>query len=123
MDHRFTPSWNLSWGLSDPFGNNKVPIINETIIVSEYVVNFTLNKWSTTPSRFADLAMISSLEYAAFATEPIRGYSGSGVNHCVGTGAYQFVYADNVVTQTQYSIKNENYWNKDALEAQGLFPT
>ncbi|MHA2289977.1 MAG: ABC transporter substrate-binding protein, partial [Promethearchaeota archaeon] len=121
VDHRFTPSWNLTWGLSDPFGNGKVPIINETIIVSEYVVNFTLNKYAVTPQRFGGLGMISSKEYAAFATDVIRGYSGQGVDHCVGTGAYQFVYADNVVTNTQYSIKNENYWNKDYLEAQGLF--
>ncbi|NVM43402.1 MAG: hypothetical protein HWN79_00660 [Candidatus Lokiarchaeota archaeon] len=119
--HRFTEHWNLTWGLSDPFGNGKVPIINETIIVSEYLVNFTLNKYAATPQRFSNLPLISSKEYAAFATDVIRGYSGQGVDHCVGTGAYQFVYADNVVTNTQYSVKNENYWNKDYLESQGLF--
>jgi hypothetical protein len=70
---------------------------------------------------FTEFLIISSKEYEDFATTPIRGYSGSGVQHCIGTGAYQFVYADNVISNTQYSIKNENYWNKDALEAQDLF--
>jgi len=122
MASRFTPNWNLSWAASDPFSNGgKIPLINETKIVSEYVVNCTLNKWVTSMYYFLEIPIISSKEYAAFATTPIRGYSGQGVQHCIGTGAYQFVYADNVVSNTQYSIKNENYWNKDALEAQDLF--
>ncbi len=122
MASRFTPNWNLSWAASDPFNNGgTIPFINETIIVSEYVVNFTLNKWVTSMYYFLEFPIMSSLEYAAFATTPIRGYSGQGVQHCIGTGAYQFVYADIVITNTQYSIKNENYWNKDALEAQDLF--
>jgi ABC-type transport system substrate-binding protein len=122
MASRFTPNWNLSWAAADPFNlGGNIPFINETIIVSEYVVNFTLNKWVTSMFYFTEGAMISSKEYAAFATKPIRGYAGSGVEHLVGTGPYQFVYADFVVTSTQYSVKNENYWNKDFLEAQGLF--
>ncbi len=122
MASRFTPNWNLSWAFSDPFGNGgKIPVVNETIIVSEYVVNFTLNKWVTLVQHFTELEMMSSLTYKDFATTTIRGYSGQGVLHCVGTGAYQFVFADNVVTQTALAVKNENYWNKDFLEAQGLF--
>ncbi|MHA2393593.1 MAG: ABC transporter substrate-binding protein [Promethearchaeota archaeon] len=122
MTSRFTPNWNLSWAASDPFNlGGRIPFINETIIVSEYVVNFTLNKWVTSMYYFTEGAMISSKEYAAFATTPIRGYSGSGVTHLVGTGPYKFVYADPVVTNTQYSVKNENYWNKDYLESRDLF--
>ena len=121
MASRFTPNWNLSWAASDPFGNGKIPFVNETIIVSEYVVNITLNKWTTSMYYFGEFQIISSKEYADFDETPIRGYSGQGVQHCIGTGAYQFVSADNVITNTQYSIKNENYWNKDFLEAQDLF--
>ena len=122
MASHFTPNWNLSWASADPFGNGgKIPVVNETIIVSEYVINFTLNKWVTLEQHFADLEMISSKTYKDFDLTPIRGYLGQGIAHLVGTGPYQFAFADNVVTQTALAVKNENYWNKDFLEAQGLF--
>lgn len=122
MASHFTQNWNLSWAASDPFNmGGRIPVVDEVIVVSEYVVNFTLNKWVTHMYYFLECPMISMEEYAAFATTYIRGYSGSGVEHLVGTGPYQFVYADFVVTSTQYSVKNENYWNKDYLESQGLF--
>ena len=122
MASHFTPNWNLSWAAADPFSmGGRIPVVNKTEVVSRYVVNFTLNKWATNMYYFLECPQISMVEYKDFATTYIRGYSGSGVEHCIGTGAYQFVYADFVVTSTQYSVKNENYWNKDFLEAQGLF--
>ena len=122
LESHFTPNWNLTWGFSDPFGNGKIPIINETIIVSEYVVNFTLNKWTTVMEAvFPGWGMISSETYEDFATTVIRGYSGLAIQHLVGTGPYIFVWADQVVTMSVKTVKNENYWMKDELEAEGLF--
>jgi len=111
MASHFTSNWNLSWAAADPFSmGGRIPVVNKTEVVSRYVVNFTLNKWATNMYYFLECPQISMVEYKDFATTYIRGYSGSGVEHC-----------DFVVTSTQYSVKNENYWNKDFLEAQGLF--
>ena len=39
----------------------------------------------------------------------------------IGTGPYKFDYFDSAVTSQGHLIKNDNYWNKTAFEAEGLF--
>jgi ABC-type transport system substrate-binding protein len=41
--------------------------------------------------------------------------------HMIGTGPYKFESVDFVVDSKAHSIKNLDYWNRTALEADGLF--
>jgi ABC-type transport system substrate-binding protein len=123
----FTANWNLSWYKNDPFGIGVVPIINESIVVSDYVINFTLNKWRTETAWFGNLLMISMDTYKDYFYEGILGYGddpaypASEVPVLIGTGPYKFEWVDAVVSQSALASKNEDYWNKTALEARGLF--
>ena len=132
MTSRFTTDWNVSWYQYDLFGlGDFIPRINETIVVSNYVVNFTFNTWSTDVTSFSAPSIISMESYLPWTGEPMIGYGndpafpqddpGTYPGHMIGTGPYKFVEADELVTRTITGIKNENYWNKTALEAAGLF--
>ncbi len=128
---RFTENWNLSWYKSDPFGiGNFMPRINETIVVSNYVLNVTFNDWTTDLS-YMSMRMISMESYYPWTNEPIIGWGNDPAfpqdnpaifpGHLIGTGPYKFEFADPIVTQTVKATKNMDYWNKTALEAVGLF--
>ncbi|MHA2287587.1 MAG: ABC transporter substrate-binding protein, partial [Promethearchaeota archaeon] len=134
LESRYTSTWNLSWAGNDPFGTGGfIPFINETIVVSEYVVNFTLNKWALDVfySMFSSSMgnMISMESYKPWQWKAIYGYGedpgfpqddpGTFVGHLIGTGAYKFEYIDSTVTQLAKASKNLDYWNRTALEAAG----
>lgn len=136
LESRFTSTWNLSWAFSDPFGTGGfIPYINETIVVSEYVVNFTLNKWALDVyySIFSQYMgqMISMETYKDYSNIAIYGFGEDPSfpqddpetfpGHLIGTGPYIFQYSDKTVTQLIKVTKNLNYWNRTALEAAGRF--
>ncbi|MFX1279743.1 MAG: ABC transporter substrate-binding protein [Promethearchaeota archaeon] len=133
-DNEFTANWNLSWHQSDLFGlGSEIPIINNTEIINPYLINVTFNTWTTTASYFAGATamMISKQSYSPWTNEPIYGIGEHPdfpqdnpaifPGHLIGTGPYIFDYYDAAITSTGHVIKNENYWNKTALEATGLF--
>jgi len=130
---RFTPSWNLSWYQYDLFGlGDFIPVINKTEIISNYVVNITLNTWAEPVNSVAmntrvismqayypwtNITMIGWGQNPAFPQDDPATYPG----HMIGTGPYIFEFADPTVTQTLKANKNYEYWNRTALEADGLF--
>lgn len=133
LSDRYTSTWNLSWADSDPFGNGRIPIINESIVVSRYVINFTLNKWAADvyASSFTQGmgAQISMEAYMPWQNIEIIGY-GEHVDfpqddpatfpgHMIGTGPFEFQYQDKIITQLFKATKFLNYWNRTALEAAG----
>ena len=131
MEPWFVPGWNLSWYKTNPFGlGYKIPIINKTTVVSEYVLNVTMNKWSLIVDNI-NLRMISMESYLPWSNLVMKGYGDDPEfpldnpsiypGHLIGTGSYMFQFVDNEVTQTALAIKNENYWKKDEIEAEGLF--
>ncbi len=133
-DDEFTPNWNLSWYKSDPFGlGNEIPIINKTEIINPYLINITFNTWTNGPGYFegATFTMISMESYNDWDESPIFGVGEHPdfpqdnpavfPGHLIGTGPYIFDYYDAAVTSTGHIIKNNNYWNRTALESEGLF--
>lgn len=132
-ENEFTPNWNLSWYKNDPFGlGSEIPIINNTEIINPYMINVTFNTWYNGPGYFegATFVMISMESYSDWTGAPIYGV-GENPNfpqdnpaifpgHMIGTGPYTFDYIDEAVTATGHLIKNDNYWNKTALEDDGL---
>ena len=106
-----------------------IPIIKEVIVESEFVVNFTLNKWYMRPAVVGDLDQISQVAYSSWHNKSIEGYEAvpnayDGTvfpGHMIGTGPYEFESVDFVVEAKAHATKNMNYWNRTALEAAGLF--
>ena len=106
-----------------------IPVINSTIVVSEYVLNVTLNKWYTDMGQFGWYGMISQEAYGPWFNTSIPGYEAvpnapDGTpfpGHMIGTGPYQFESVDFVVEAKAHSSKFMNYWNRTALEAAELF--
>ncbi|MHA1374144.1 MAG: ABC transporter substrate-binding protein [Promethearchaeota archaeon] len=106
-----------------------IPIVNSTIVVSEYVLNVTLNKWYQDMSLFGWYGMISQEAYGPWFNTSIPGYESvpnapDGTpfpGHMIGTGPYKFESVDFVVEAKVHSTKFENYWNRTALEAVGAF--
>lgn len=131
----FTTNWNLTWALTgDPFGlGTEIPVINKTEVISNYVVNITFNSWTT------DIAAFEAAYYLMASMESYGDYAGAAIygvgedpafpqddpltfpGHMIGTGPYTFDFIDEAVTATGHMIKNDNYWNKTALETEGLF--
>ncbi|MHA1197096.1 MAG: ABC transporter substrate-binding protein, partial [Promethearchaeota archaeon] len=105
-----------------------IPIINSTIVVSKYVLNMTFNKWYVDLS-LATLGIISQEAYGPWFNKSIPGYGDvpdapDGTpfpGHMIGTGPYKFESVDFIVDAMAHSTKFENYWNRTALEAEGLF--
>ena len=107
-----------------------IPQINSTIVVSEYVINVTMNTWYSDPVYFAGIGgFISQEAYGPWFNISIPGYESvpnapDGTpfpGHMIGTGPYVFDSVDFVVEAKAHSTKNMNYWNRTALEAAGLF--
>jgi ABC-type transport system substrate-binding protein len=130
MKPYFTASWNLSWAEFDPFdvlgSSVRVPMLNETTVLGPYELKVTYNKWATNLEIFSSIEMISMETYKDYAEEAIRGYGDvapyldTTVEHLVGTGPYKLDFIDKLYDVAR-AIKNENYWNKTALEADGMF--
>jgi len=107
-----------------------IPLFNSTDVISEFVVNVTFNKWFVGVDQFADFHGFISMEsYGPWFNKSIDGY-GAVPNaydgtvfpgHMIGTGAYKFESVDFLVEAKAHSTKFENYWNRTALEAAGLF--
>jgi ABC-type transport system substrate-binding protein len=131
----FTENWNLSWALTgDPFGlDSEIPVINKTEVINNYLVNITFNSWTTGVAAFegAYYLMASMESYSDYAGAAIYGVGQDPLfpqddpltfpGHMIGTGPYMFDYIDEAVTATGHMVKNNDYWNKTALEADGLF--
>jgi ABC-type oligopeptide transport system substrate-binding subunit len=130
----FTPNWNLSWYNYDLFGlGNEIPIINDTQIINPYLINITFNTWVNGPGYFsgAYMMMISMESYEDWFDAPIYGAGEDPEfpqdnpsifpGHMIGTGPYKFDFLDEAVTSTGHMIRNDDYWNKSALETEGLF--
>lgn len=133
-DADFTPNWNLSWYKDDLFGlGTEIPNINKTEVLSPSLINITFNSWTTTVGSFeaAYFQMISMESYSDWSAAPIYGLGEHPdfpqdnpaifPGHMIGTGPYTFDYIDEAVTSTGHLIKNDNYWNGTALEAEGVF--
>jgi len=90
------------------------------------------NHWTTSGlAGWVNMPMLSYHSYRNnYTTRGIYGYQ-NGVNddrnagpvtHMIGTGPYIYVEHDETGTPAGgHMIKNENYWNKTALEADGWF--
>ena len=106
-----------------------IPAINSTIVESKYVLNVTMNKWYTDLGQFGWYGMISQEAYGSWENISIPGYEDvpnapDGTpfpGHMIGTGPYVFDSVDFVVDAVAHSTKNMNYWNRTALEDEGLF--
>ena len=133
-DTDFTPNWDLSWYKDDLFGlGTEIPFINKTEIISPYLINITFNSWTTTVVGFgaAYYQMISMESYSDWSAAPIYGLGEHPdfpqdnpaifPGHMIGTGPYKFDFIDEAVTSEGHLIKNDNYWNGTALEADGVF--
>jgi ABC-type transport system substrate-binding protein len=134
-DSEFTANWNVSWYKSNPYGlGSEIPIINSTSIINNYLINVTFNTWANDVSFFASegtTMMISKQAYNPWTNEPIYGIGENPKfpqnnpaifpGHLIGTGPYKFDYYEEAVTSLGHLIKNDNYWNKTALESAGLF--
>jgi len=131
-DADFTPNWNLSWYKYDLFGlGSEIPIINNTDIINPTLINITFNTWTNAPAYFggATFEMISMKAYSDWSDTPIYGVGEHPEfpqdnpsifpGHMIGTGPYKFDYIDEAVAATGHMIKNGNYWNSSALEAEG----
>ncbi|MFW9952553.1 MAG: ABC transporter substrate-binding protein, partial [Candidatus Thorarchaeota archaeon] len=108
----FTANWNLSWALtSNPFGlGSRIPVINETKVVSDYLVNITFNTWTNGLATFegAYYLMISKMAYSDWTGAPMYGFGEDPAfpqdnpaifpGHMIGTGPYKFDYLDEAVT-------------------------
>jgi len=107
-----------------------IPQINSTIVVSDYVINVTMNTWYSDAVYFSGIGgFISQEAYGPWFNTSIPGYESvpnapDGTpfpGHMIGTGPYVFDSVDFVVEAKAHSTKNMNYWNRTALEALGLF--
>jgi len=106
-----------------------IPIINSTIVESEYVLNVTLNAWFEDLGLFTWYGMISQESYGPWENTSISGYQSvpnapDGTpfpGHMIGTGPYEFESVDFLIDGVAHSTKFENYWNTTALEAAGVF--
>ncbi len=108
-----------------------IPKINSTDVISEYIVNVTMNTWYTDISAFSGRPswQISQEAYGSWHNKSIEGYESvpnapDGTpfpGHMIGTGPYKFESVDFVVEAKAHSTKNMNYWNRTALEALGVF--
>ncbi|MFX0083240.1 MAG: ABC transporter substrate-binding protein [Candidatus Hodarchaeota archaeon] len=132
-DGEFTPNWDLSWYKYDLFGlGTEIPIINQTEIINPYLINITFNTWTNGLGYFegATFYMISMESYSDWYDTPIYGIGEHPEfpqnnpaifpGHMIGTGPYIFDFIDEAVTATGHVIKNDNYWNNTALEANEL---
>ena len=124
----------LSQGIiRNPFNSinpEYIPSINSTDVISEFVVNVTMNRWYTDLTFFAGYhEIISQAAYGPWFNISIPGYQSvpnapDGTpfpGHMIGTGPYKFDSVDFVIESKAHSIKNLEYWNRTALEADGLF--
>ncbi|MHA1670061.1 MAG: ABC transporter substrate-binding protein [Promethearchaeota archaeon] len=133
--NEFTENWNLTWALTgDPFGlGSEIPVINKTEVISNYLVNITFNSWTNSLDTFegAYYLMSSKESYNNWTDTAIYGVGqdpefpqddpSTFPGHMIGTGPYMFDYIDEAVTATGHLVKNDNYWNKTALENDDLF--
>jgi len=135
VDSGLTVSTVSDGNLNPHYGaaSNKVPMFNTVEVVNDYLVNITMNKWAFAISLFPAIQMISMQAYGGgiWEDEGIGGWGPSfphertqardpDLVHCIGTGPYIF-QSNDPIDLIQHSIKNENYWNKTALEANNEF--
>jgi len=147
----YTPSWNMSKYIDKMPSYNGIvatnPVLNGTFPKYENVtileaggpngggkIRINFNDWAsfsvwellaTNPQHY--ILMISKEAYADYWDKPIYGFGENPsfpqdetFQHLVGTGPYIFDHWD-AVAQTGKMVKNENYWNKEALESVGWF--
>ena len=90
------------------------------------------NSWGTSGlGGWVNMPMLSYHSYRHnYTVRGIYGYengvddsrNAGPLNHMIGTGPYIYVEHDETGTPAGgYMLKNENYWNKTALEAEGWF--
>ncbi|MFX0030337.1 MAG: ABC transporter substrate-binding protein, partial [Candidatus Hermodarchaeota archaeon] len=104
----------------------QVKIIEDNKFGGEIRVEF--NDWNTKGILTLKYPMISMKTYKDYFDRGIYGYDNNMINprnpslvpHMIGTGPYVFVQYDETIPGG-YMLKNENYWNKTALEAEGWF--
>jgi ABC-type transport system substrate-binding protein len=106
-----------------------IPIINSTMVVSDYVLNITLNKWHTDLGLFIWYGFISQEAYGPWFNTVISGYEAvpnapDGTpfpGHMIGTGPYKFESVDFIFESKAHASRFDNYWNATALQAHGGF--
>jgi ABC-type transport system substrate-binding protein len=115
---------------------DRYPIVNYVEILenpqSGGKIKVHFNHWTT--SGLAGAVNYPMISYDAYhedyTTRGIYGYENGVsdprnaglVDHMIGTGSYIYVEHDQTGTPPGgYMLKNENYWNKTALEADGWF--
>ncbi|MCK4284884.1 MAG: hypothetical protein KAX18_01725 [Candidatus Lokiarchaeota archaeon] len=110
------------------------PIIRHVKIIEEQQsggkIRVEFNDWNSQGILSLKFPMISIDSYKDYMDKGIYGYENSVldpknptiVDHMIGTGPYLYVEHDQAALPPRgYMLKNENYWNRTALEAQGWF--
>ncbi|HEC39143.1 hypothetical protein LCGC14_1550670 [marine sediment metagenome] len=121
----------IHWAPYDRFpAIKKVEILDNK--VSGGTVKVYYNSWNNDKiTGFLDYPMISYAAYKEdYTIHGIYGYENGVkstnnptiVDHMIGTGPYIYIEHDETGTPAGgYMVKNENYWNKTALEVEGWF--
>jgi len=76
------------------------------------------NSWNSYGMEGMWIPQISMQAYAAFNETGIYGYENG--DDMIGTGPFKYVEHDEILDRG-HMLKNENYWNKTALEADGWY--
>jgi hypothetical protein len=111
------------------------PIIRQVKILdnsqSGGVIRVEFNDWNTNGILTLNYPMLSYHTYRYnYTARGIYGYENDvddprnpgPLTHMVGTGPYSFIEHEELgIPPGGYMLKNENYWNKSALEAEGWF--
>ena len=110
------------------------PIIRQVKIIDNYQfggkIRVEFNDWNNNGILTLQFPMISMKSYKNYFDRGIYGYNNDIVDpknptlisHMIGSGPYLYVEHDEKgVPPGGYMLKNENYWNKTALEAEGWF--
>ena len=111
------------------------PIVKQVKILensqSGGAIRVEFNGWNTNGILSLNYPMLSYHTYRYnYTTRGIYGYenrvhdlrNAGPLTHMIGTGPYKFVeHIEPGTPPGGYMLKNENYWNKSALEAEGWF--
>ncbi len=110
------------------------PVIRQVKVVDDNQfggeIRIEFNDWNSNGILTLQYPMISMKMYQNYFDKGIYGYDNdimdpknpTIVSHMVGSGPYMYVEHDETgIPPGGYMLKNENYWNRTSLEAEGWF--
>ncbi|MFX1590581.1 MAG: ABC transporter substrate-binding protein, partial [Promethearchaeota archaeon] len=111
---------------------DQYPMIREVQIIDKYTVKVIYNSWNTygMPGGVWTRQISYTAYHKNYTNRGIYGYTNGVkdpknptiVDHLIGTGPYKYLtHSETSSPAGGYMIKNEDYWNKTALEEDGWF--